>query len=61
MQEKSNKVTWLGSDVMSQNLRKNETNVEFRGAKKKKHSMEATQEKPNKDLDEDNHYGQRKS
>lgn len=34
---------------MSQNLRKNETNVEFRGAKKKKHSVAATQAKHNKD------------
>lgn len=46
---------------MSQSLRKNETNVEFRGTKKKKHSAAAIQPKHNKDLDEDDPYGQTKS
>lgn len=46
---------------MSQSLKKNETNGEFRGAKKKTHSVAATQAKHNKDLDEANTYGQTKS
>lgn len=61
MQEKSTKVSWLGNDIMSRSLRKNETDVEFRGAKKKKHSVAATQPKHNEDLDKDNPYGQTKS